>query len=556
MAYSSNKQIKEAKNTGKKQSAVKNVWCNFVGFMHEHKHTIALVFAALIAAPLIISAIFTKPIADDQMYFSISARAPWEALAHGYNNNGRAMHELLISWNVVLPDKLVPPLAAIFLLATLIVASTFLSYMILTYIKRDQGQPSKRLLVATTMGSFMALAIIYSSYSIADSFLWWTASTVYIPSIIFGLLLAGISIKLIFSKKELTIKTFFKSKLAWAFVAIMASGMFFNEIFDILIIGFFTAAIIMAPLMYKLKVINKSTRNKALLVMGVGIVVGLLGFFAMVESPGNIHRRSLVGTKFDFYKVIVEPLNRLDRFSYLASPEIILLIVSLGILLAGAVPKLRHRTAILATGTGLLYIIGAGYVFLAVFGYVSSGFYPNRAFIVPGAFFVIITALIIAMWLRSIFKKVEIPGLVLVTILAITVLACLRSTKPLVGATIMRYNAYNNREYSIARQLQNNPDRIFVTSLLLLDGRSEGADITLSPMRQADWYVKAFRKYYKIPAHTKIAVLRQNEGYCTAGHIENVEWWGYKNCQTLLDERIKQEYQSLDKDKQFFDIPY
>ena len=361
--------------------------------LENRRYLIIITICLVILAPFLVMAIFNQPIADDYVFFSLDHPGnPFATVAESYLNwSGRLSPTFLISVFYHFWGSKTPAIMAIFLLVSLAVVS-------IRFIKVFFGRVEARDLPcsqALALGLLMTSLIMLSAYSIYDSYLWLTSSTIYITSIICAIAVV-----------TLTIQLFTKPVITWfnwlIYVVSLIFTAFCCEITTIYLVGSFGLSLIMYGLIKRFKFLKLSKVTKHnIRVLVVGMVIVIACLLAIYFSPGSIKRRQREHSFFSWQKVFIEPLFQIAKLGYLVTWERVLLVIGSGSALATVLPKLRPRQAISVVASIVIYLLAISYVFYLIMGYSLGGNIPLRAYIIPAGIILIGIAVILAVLLRE-----------------------------------------------------------------------------------------------------------------------------------------------------------
>ena len=406
--------------------------------LENRRYLIIITICLVILAPFLVMAIFNQPIADDYVFFSLDHPGnPFATVAESYLNwSGRLSPTFLISVFYHFWGSKTPAIMAIFLLVSLAVVS-------IRFIKVFFGRVKARDLPcsqALALGLLMTSLIMLSAYSIYDSYLWLTSSTIYITSII-----------CVIAVVTLTIQLFTKPVITWfnwlIYVVSLIFTAFCCEITTIYLVGSFGLSLIIYGLIKRFKFLKLSKVTKHnIRVLVVGIVIVIACLLAIYFSPGSVKRRQREHSFFSWQKVFIEPLFQIARLGYLVTWERILLVVGSGAALATVLPKLRPRQAVGVVASIVIYLLTISYIFYLIMGYSLSGNTPLRSYIIPAGIILIGVTVILAVLLRQYSTNI-IYLLDIAMILALTgaVATSYRVYKPIIRAVVLRHDAYDSK---------------------------------------------------------------------------------------------------------------
>ena len=373
----------------------------------------------------------------------------------------------------------------------------------------------------------MTSLIMLSAYSIYDSYLWLTSSTIYVTSIICAIAVVTLTTRL-FTKPAIT-------WLDWlVYVASLMFTAFCCEITTIYLVGSFGFSLIVYGLIkrFKLFKLKKTTKyNIKVLVVGTVIAAGCL--LIIYFSPGSIKRRQTSHSIFDWQKVFIEPLFQIAKLGYLMTWERVLLIIGGGVALATVLPRLRLRQTISVVASIALYLLAISYVFYLIMGYSLGGYIPLRAYIVPAGIILIGVAVILAVLLRKCSTNITyLLDITMILALIGAVATSYRVYKPIIRAVVLRHDAYITREIDLRQQANRTSSAIRVVPLPILLQNSEAQDIGFNSI-QAKWVTEAFKKYYHLPSDAMLISLPQDDHYCTVSRQDTPYYFGAQPCDVV-----------------------
>lgn len=493
--------------------------------LESRRYLIIIAICLVILAPFLVMAIFNQPIADDYVFFSMDHPGnPFTTVTESYLNwSGRLSPTFLISIFYHFWGSKTPAIMAIFLLVSLAVVS-------IRFIKVFFGRVKARDLPcsqALALGLLMTSLIMLSAYSIYDSYLWLTSSTIYITSIICAIAVV-----------TLTIQLFTKPVIAWfnwlIYVVSLIFTAFCCEITTIYLVGSFGLSLIIYGLVkrFKLFKLKKTTKhNIRVLIVGMIIVAGCL--LIIYFSPGSIKRRQTSHSIFDWQKVFIEPLFQIAKLGYLMTWERVLLMIGGGLALATVLPGLKLRQTIGVVASIVIYLLAISYVFYLIMGYSLGGYIPLRAYIIPAGIILIGVTVILAVLLRQYSTNITYL-LDIAMILALTgaVATSYRVYKPIIRAVVLRHDAYITREIDLRQQTNRTSSAIRVAPLPILLQDSEAQDIAFNNI-QAKWVTEAFKQYYRLSNDVMLVNLPQDEHYCTISQKDTPYYYGAQTCDVV-----------------------
>lgn len=493
--------------------------------LESRRYLIIITICLVILAPFLVMAIFNQPIADDYVFFSLDRPGnPFATVAESYLNwSGRLSPTFLISIFYHFWGSKTPAIIAIFLLVSLAAVSV-------RFIKVFFGRVKSRDLPcsqALALGLLMTSLIMLSAYSIYDSYLWLTSSTIYITSIICAIVVV-----------TLTIQLFTKPVITWfnwlIYVVSLIFTAFCCEITTIYLVGSFGFSLIIYGLVKRFKFfkLNKVTKHN-IRVLVVGIVVVVACLLAIYFSPGSAKRRQREHSFFSWQKVFIEPLFQMAKLGYLVTWERVLLVIGSGSALATVLPKLRPRQAISVVASIVIYLLAISYVFYLIMGYSLGGNIPLRAYIIPAGIILIGIAVILAVLLREYSTNITyLLDIVMILALIGAVATSYRVYKPIIRAVVLRHDAYITREIDLRQQANRTSSAIRVAPLPILLQDSEAQDIAFNNI-QAKWVTEAFKKYYHLSDDNMLVNLPQDDHYCTVSRRDTPYYYGAQTCDVV-----------------------
>ena len=494
--------------------------------LKNRRYLIIITIYLVILAPFLVMAIFNQPIADDYAFFSQKHPGnPFITMTDSYLHwTGRLSPNFLVSIFYHFWGSKTPAIMAIFLLVSLAVVSVRFIKVFFRQVKARDLPCSQ----ALALGLLMTSLIMLSAYSIYDSYLWLTSSTIYITSIICAIAVA-----------TLTIQLFTKSVITWCnwliYIASLIFTAFCCEITTIYLVGSFGLSLIMYGLikrfkLFKLKKITK--HNIRVLVVGMVIVAGCL--LIIYFSPGSIRRRQALHVIFDWRKVFIEPLFQIAKLGYLVTWERVLLVVGSAIALAIVSPKLRPRQTIGVVVSIVIYLLAISYVFYLIMGYSLGGYIPLRAYIVPAGIILIGVTAILAVLLRKCSANITyLLDITMILALIGVVATSYRVYKPIIRAVVLRHDAYITREINLQQQANRTSSAIRVMPLPVLLQNSEAQDIAFNNA-QEKWVTEAFKEYYHLPGDAMLISLPQDDHYCTVSRQDTPYYFGAQTCDVVM----------------------
>ena len=493
--------------------------------LESRRYLIIITICLVILVPFLVMALFNQPIADDYVFFSQKHPGnPFVTMADSYLHwTGRLSPNFLVSIFYHFFSNKTPAIMAMFLLVSLAVVS-------IRFIKVFFGRVKARNLPcsqALALGLLMASLIMLSAYSIYDSYLWLTSSTIYITSIICAIAVI-----------TLTIRLFTKPVITWfnwlVYIASLIFTAFCCEITTIYLVGSFSFSLIVYGLIkrFKLFKLKKTTKhNIRVLVVGMVIVAGCL--LIIYFSPGSIKRRQTSHSIFDWQKVFIEPLFQIARLGYLVTWERVLLVIGGGLALATVLPKLRPRQAISVVASIVIYLLTISYVFYLIMGYSLGSYIPLRAYIIPAGIILIGVTAILAVLLRECSTNITyLLDIAMLLVLAGAVATSYRVYKPIIRAVVLRHDAYITREIDLRQQANHTSSAIRVVPLPILLQNSEAQDIAFNNI-QAKWVTEAFKQYYHLSNDIMLVSLPQDEHYCTISQKNTPYYYGAQTCDVV-----------------------
>ena len=513
-------------NRRKKYNDDKSWLKTFTQWLSENKWTIAIVGAAVILAPLLIMALFNKPIADDFTFFSeAQSDNPIATAARFYlDENGRAGHGFFTAMLYGLFGERAVVVGVVILLMGVMISLIWLARTILVKIL-DNKTPWPK---AIALGLWSTTVVILSSHSLYDSYLWLTSSTVYITGIIGSVIIAILAINLFLSKR-----------LRWwhlvGFGVAIILNSYFNEITDVYLIGTFIFALIVYGLVRKFNVCELKTKNsKNISVLVVGLIASTVAFLMLYLSPGSNERRSLMNSSFNIYAMFIQPLNQMVNFKYLLSPQIALSIGVLALLVTNILPKTSVKQVAFSMIAGLVYLLAIIYVFCVINGYAQDGYIALRSYIIPASVVGIIGSIMIGIIVSKLIGNMMVLNMLITLLIIATIPVTYMYYKPIIQAVAIRHDAFVTRANSIRRQVSSHNGVVEVEALPVLLVDTEAQDLGFNGI-QEDLVTKVFKKYYDMSESTKLVYLPQDNHYCTNNVTETPYYFGAKPCFDISD---------------------
>lgn len=493
--------------------------------LENRRYLIIITICLVILVPFLVMALFNQPIADDYAFFSMDRPGnPFTTVTESYLNwSGRLSPAFLISIFYHFWGSKTPAIMAIFLLVSLAVVSIRFIKVFFRRVKARDLPCSQ----ALALGLLMTSLIMLSAYSIYDSYLWLTSSTIYITSIICAIAVITLTARL-FTKPAIT-------WLDWlVYVASLMFTAFCCEITTIYLVGSFGFSLIVYGLIkrFKLFKLKKTTKhNIRVLVVGMIITAGCL--LIIYFSPGSIKRRQTLHSIFDWQKVFIEPLFQIAKLGYLMTWDRVLLVIGGGVTLATVLPRLRPRQTISVVASIVLYLLAISYVFYLIMGYSLGGCIPLRAYIVPAGIILIGIAVILAVLLREYSTSITyLLDIVMILALIGAVATSYRVYKPIIRAVVLRHDAYITREIDLRQQANRTNSAIRIVPLPILLQDSEAQDIAFNNV-QEKWVTKAFKQYYHLSNDVMLVSLPQDEHYCTVSQKDTPYYFGAQTCDVV-----------------------
>lgn len=493
--------------------------------LENRRYLIIITICLVILAPFLVMAIFNQPIADDYVFFSMDRPGnPFTTVTESYLNwSGRLSPTFLISVFYHFWGSKTPAIMAIFLLVSLAVVSIRFIKVFFRRVKARDLPCSQ----ALALGLLMTSLIMLSAYSIYDSYLWLTSSTIYITSIICAMAVITLTTRL-FTKPAIT-------WLDWlVYIASLIFTAFCCEITTIYLVGSFGFSLIVYGLIQRFKLFKlKKTTKHNIRVLVVGMVIAAGCLLIIYFSPGLIKRRQTSHSIFDWQKVFIEPLFQIAKLGYLMTWERVLLVIGGGVTLATILPGLRLRQTISVVASIVLYLLAISYVFYLIMGYSLGGNTPLRSYIIPAGIILIGVTVILAVLLRQYSTNI-IYLLDIAMILALTgaVATSYRVYKPIIRAVVLRHDAYITREIDLRQQANHTSSAIRVVPLPILLQNSEAQDIAFNNI-QAKWVTEAFKQYYHLSNDVMLVNLPQDEHYCTVSQKDTPYYYGAQTCDAV-----------------------
>ena len=491
----------------------------------SRRYLIIITICLVILVPFLVMALFNQPIADDYAFFSQKHPGnPFVTMAYSYLHwTGRLSPNFLVSIFYHFWGSKTPAIMAMFLLVSLVIVSVWFIKVFFKQVKTRDLPRSQ----ALALGLLMTSLIMLSAYSIYDSYLWLTSSTIYITSIICAIVVITLTTRL-FTKPAIT-------WLDWlVYVASLIFTAFCCEITTIYLVGSFGFSLIIYGLVKRFKFfkLNKVTKHN-IRVLVVGIVVVVACLLAIYFSPGSVKRRQREHSFFSWQKVFIEPLFQMAKLGYLVTWERVLLVIGSGSALATVLPKLRPRQAISVVASIVIYLLAISYVFYLIMGYSLGGNIPLRAYIIPAGIILIGIAVILAVLLREYSTNITyLLDIAMILALIGAVATSYRVYKPIIRAVVLRHDAYIAREIDLRQQANRTSSAIRVAPLPILLQDSEAQDIAFNNI-QAKWVTEAFKKYYHLSDDNMLVNLPQDDHYCTVSRRDTPYYYGAQTCDVV-----------------------
>lgn len=493
--------------------------------LESRRYLIIITICLVILVPFLVMALFNQPIADDYVFFSQKHPGnPFITMADSYFHwTGRLSPNLLVSIFYHFLGSKTPAIMAIFLLVSLAAVSVRFIRVFFRRVKARDLLCSQ----ALALGLLMTSLIMLSAYSIYDSYLWLTSSTIYITSIICAIAVITLTTRL-FTKPAIT-------WLDWlVYIASLMFTAFCCEITTIYLVGSFGFSLIVYRLVkrFKLFKLKKTTKhNIRVLVVGIVITAGCL--LIIYFSPGSIKRRQTSHSIFDWQKVFIEPLFQIAKLGYLVTWERVLLVIGSGLALATVLPGLKLRQTIGVVASIVIYLLAISYVFYLIMGYSLGGYIPLRTYIIPAGIILIGIAVILAVLLREYSTNITyLLDIAIILALIGAVATSYRVYKPIIRAVVLRHDAYITREIDLRQQANHTSSAIRVVPLPILLQNSEAQDIAFNNA-QEKWVTKAFKKYYHLPDDIMLVNLPQDDHYCTVSRRDTPYYFGAQTCDVV-----------------------
>lgn len=513
-------------NRHKKYNDDKSWLKTFTQWLSKNKWTIAIVGAVAILAPLLIMALFNKPIADDFAFFSeAQSDNPIVTAARFYlDENGRAGHGFFTATLYGLFGERAVVVGAIVLLIGLALSLIWLARTILVKILDDKTPWPK----VIALGLWSTAVVILSSRSLYDSYLWLTSSTVYITGIIGSVIIAILAINL-----------FLSNRLRWwhlvGFGVVIIINSYFNEITDVYLVGTFIFALIVYGLVKKFNICElKTKKRKNTSVLVVGLIVSTVAFLMLYLSPGSNERRSLMNSSFDIYAMFIQPLSQMVDFKYLLSPQIALSVGVLALLVTGILPKTSAKQVAFSMIAGLVYLLAIVYVFCVINGYAQDGYIALRSYIIPASVVGVVGSIMISIIVSKLIGNTMVLNILITLLIMAIIPVTYMYYKPIIQAVVIRHDAFVTRANSIRRQVSSDNGVVEVEALPVLLVDTEAQDLGFNGI-QEDWVTKAFKRYYDMSESTKLVYLPQDNHYCTNDATETPYYFGAKPCFDISD---------------------
>ena len=452
--------------------------------------------AFILAVLFIYFAARASIIADDFSYFNHYAQQGGPVayvLDHYLTHNGRLGQASLFAFTYALFGQGAIQLVPMLLFTALVFA---LAYMIRFFVTFD----GPRQLISYSLAVLLVAGGLLLSPSMFDSFLWLTASTVYLGGLAFSLLTFCLGLHLYRKQSGLLAALGLGLAAAW-------SGTFTEPLtictgvtgFLILIYG-----------------VLKTDQQARLL--GAALWLGSLAGFALVYfSPGTMARREYYGTEISISQILGSFPAELSRFISLSS-EIgyLLVIIAALALYALASPRWREGMApklLLGLSLAIFTIYFLFHTFVARTG---SPVLALRTLTNP-AFSLAISVLLLTLALSKLAlgRDKTLLALALAGVLALgSLLGLVGYADTTASALNMRSHYLELRAQSIQQELAQNPDGPIHFQPLPIILESEAVDLFWKDQGQIDWVIEAISRWYGVENLEQVLIINGPEGYC------------------------------------------
>ena len=478
-----------------------------------------IIFSSVLLSLIYTLALIMRPLADDYAYFSDPLIGnPFKFAMHYYIDwTGRSGQAMWVSVLYRIFGNHVVNYGTIVQHTLLVLSAVFLAFCIL-----HKRNIPKTLVIS--IGMVSSVIFVYMTPSIFDTNLWITSSSVYIGSIIAGLISTGYLILI-----------YRINTLQWWHVLIAALITFLAQLFSeptsmIMIYGFFMSAVV-ALFVYK--------NNKMSRLMMVNSIASASGFMYMYLSPGTRMRQHVTGIETELPQVFSGAFADLSKLSYIFSSYRLLLIALLSFLLLLIIPLLKpsRKTTIIISLASFISAFIIPYLLFISTRYTMGAYAPLRAFTVPVAVSSILLAIGSAYVIAYLFSHFN-PSrtqwalsLLITVFMPLCFISVIKTEATTIHAVTIRTDMYDARDNYIGQQLRQGSKELNITPLPILTANSDAVDFYYDRTPPA-WFEDGFRKFYHLPSSVTISYNQQPQGYCTEHN--NPGWLGAKPC-TLLN---------------------
>lgn len=490
---------------------------------HENKfYVFFLIISVGLLTSLVISALFSRPIADDFHYFNeLSSQSFFSYMSHFYTDSTARLAQGLsmsifyriFSTNSVI---LVPIIEIFLLLAT--IYWVFHSLFIL--FKAPEQNIKKSVVLAALSVSFILLYIP----SLFDSLYWLTSSTVYTLSLVSLMFNLGFILNLYQMKK-----------MKWWWLILLALSVTLSQTFSEA-----TAAIIIVLTgivfgLYLWLYRKRIDTKKILPILGTTFLSSIIGFLIVYLSPGSHTRQTSAGSQFDFHAMFLGSASHTMSFLQTFISWQLLLIIGSALLLSYLLPKFNKKNLLTMGTLGIFLTIIPAYITFAISAYSMGTYTPLRLYSIPAFFtsvgiFLFIAALYRFSLVRFSSTKNVLSSLTLPfasILLVLGFLMALPSIKDILGAQVLRASLYNSRGDSIASQKEKGSSDIHLTPAPILLNYSEAGDFSFT-QNQVSWFEDSFKQYYNISDKKIVLDSIPPKGYCSTTQAPT--WYGVETC--------------------------
>jgi hypothetical protein len=465
--------------------------------------TLAVVAAALLAL-LVIPVAANRPIADDYRYFANIRGSGLGSflVAHLQTETGRYTQGALI-W---LAFQAFGP-AAIQVMPGLLIAA--LAAALLAALRVFAPERLRSWSVAVPLAICTALLAVIAMPSLPDSFLWLSASTVYLPGVI-GWIVAVTCLGVAWRAAKWR-------RAGWtalsAIAAFLAQGCYEAV----------SALGVLAAVAITVVVVRSRHDRAGRLVPAIVLLLVSLAGLAIIGLAPSVQTRAsttaagniLVGS----FGAVFTDLQLWHGFG--AGPW--LLAVGIGIVLAIGLFPAPPRTALLTgwIGAAVLTLVP---VVCGAISFLGLSWAPIRTYTVPALAFALGLALVVGAVGAALPRRLpqplpralqRLPAVALVVALVLGGGLMIPGLVRLAQAETLRAAAVDARNDSVAEQLLTTPSTVVVTPAPLLYYPAEARDFEFRAVQPQDWFWAGFKQYFRIPDATELEyVTRQPADYC------------------------------------------